>query len=231
MKKIHLNEIYKSFQGEGSKCGTPCVFVRLAGCNFWSGKEAFRYKGIGECSLWCDSNFLKKFSMSTNELKIYIEDLVSSNNQGVSFTGLSKNKCVIFTGGEPMLQLRNHSKLFLSLLSEGWTVCVETNGTIDCDALKLLNRHPMGHITMSPKLLKNYETLEHINLRYGTDLKIIFPTLIDLKEVKKWDFENIFLQPKDEGQCGLQNLNQTIKACESHGYRLSLQTHKFVGYR
>jgi len=140
-----VKEIFKSVQGEGSRVGFPTIFVRFAGCNLWSGLEHLREKGIGHCALWCDTDFVKGTKMSLDELVEAMEKEVSNGPL----------KMVVFSGGEPTLQLKTDEgyELVQRLFSVGWWVCVETNGTHgfeECPILEVILNHPKGHITMSP---------------------------------------------------------------------------------
>ena len=121
----YIKEIYFSFQGEGAYSGRPSVFCRFAGCNLWSGKENDRNKA--KCN-FCDTDFVGidginggKFS-SEKTLGKKIISLWPSENE--------KNKpYVIFTGGEPLLQL--DKKLISFLKKFNFEIGIETNGTID----------------------------------------------------------------------------------------------------
>jgi len=75
--KIGIAEIFESMQGEGSQGGDPCLFIRVAGCNLWSGLEQGREKGKGNCALWCDTDFRLKFSLTIEELEARIAEYVS----------------------------------------------------------------------------------------------------------------------------------------------------------
>jgi len=99
---MRICEIFVSLQGEGTDAGTPCTFVRLAGCNL-------------RCS-YCDTEyaFHGGKEMSDGE----ISDTVS---------GLGCRR-VCITGGEPLLQdVRSLCNL---LRSEGFHVKLETNGSL-----------------------------------------------------------------------------------------------------
>ncbi len=106
-----INEIFYSIQGEGSRIGKPCLFVRLQGCNL-------------RCS-WCDTIYAQKmdkysYILTENELENEIK----------------RYKCnfIEFTGGEPLLspELPN----FLNnLCNENYTIAIETNGSIDFSTL------------------------------------------------------------------------------------------------
>src|SRR4029453_2805761 len=57
LMRYAVKEIYYTLQGEGANTGRAAVFLRFAGCNLWSGREADRGTG-GSCSAWCDTDFL-----------------------------------------------------------------------------------------------------------------------------------------------------------------------------
>ena len=219
-----VKEIFATVQGEGSKAGNPSIFVRFAGCNLWSGLEKLREKAKGHCGLWCDTDFVKGTKYSE-------EDLISAIH---SLSSQWKEKSVVFTGGEPLLQLKKKKgkSLVGKLFSDGFSVCIETNGTISNEVSDYILVHPKGHITVSPKPLMNFTSdIEHILLREGTDLKIIIPTSFNLKKLRQWSFEHFYLQPMDvqDGTIGNVNVEKTVNLCYKFGYKLSVQTHKFIG--
>jgi len=222
-----VKEIFKSVQGEGSRVGFPTIFVRFAGCNLWSGLEHLREKGIGHCALWCDTDFVKGTKMSLDELVEAMEKEVSNGPL----------KMVVFSGGEPTLQLKTDEgyELVQRLFSVGWWVCVETNGTHgfeECPILEVILNHPKGHITMSPKPLKaDLSSVEHLKLRKGTDLKVVVPTPFPIEDfIKDFEYEHYFFQPLDtqDGSKGVTSVDHAIQLCEKYGWRLSCQTHKFL---
>ena len=221
-----IREIFETLQGEGSKAGTPAIFVRFTGCNLWSGNERLRERGKGECANWCDTDFFKGQKFSCLRLIEILENATKG----------WKSKTVVFTGGEPTLQLKSSDGEYLVkvLLQENWNVCIETNGTMsldDCSALNLIYKAKNGHITMSPKMLKNSESIEHIKLTKGTDLKIITPSNIPINKFVEMEFKNFYLQPLDnkDGSIGLSNLENAIHLCQKYGFKISIQTHKLIG--
>lgn len=223
-----VNEIFTSVQGEGSKVGYTTIFVRFAGCNLWSGLEHLRDKGKGHCALWCDTNFVNGDKMTTDELVNTMEDIVKD----------WRDKYVVFTGGEPTLQLKREqgSVLINTLFEKGWNICIETNGTNgfeECPILETIVDHPQGHITVSPKPLKaDLTSVEHIKLRKGTDLKVVVPSPFPLEAFmdSSFDFEHHYFQPLDtqDGSNGVANIDHTIQLCQQYGWRVSVQTHKFL---
>jgi len=101
---LSINEIFYSIQGESTYVGTPCVFVRLAGCDL-------------RCS-WCDTTY------AFNEgRKMSVEDVVQQVDQ-------YNSPLVEVTGGEPLLQDEVYP-LMERLLAGGRTVLLETGGQID----------------------------------------------------------------------------------------------------
>jgi len=100
---MRITEIYKSVQGESSFAGMPCIFVRLTGCNL-------------RC-VWCDSEytFAGGRTMSLDEVMAEVR-------------GLAPVKLVEITGGEPMLQESECLGLMQRLLTEGYTLLLETSG-------------------------------------------------------------------------------------------------------
>jgi organic radical activating enzyme len=219
-----IKEIFPTIQGEGSLCGTPAIFVRMAGCNLWSGREDFRSRGIGECSAWCDTDFYKGTRKSeidiTKEIKSYTD------------SWKTLHPLVVVTGGEPFLQLSNkRMDLIDEFIIEGFNIAVETNGTILNEASDLLSE--LGHITLSPKALKaNISDIDHIKLRKCCDLKIVVPTPLPIENLlRSIKYNNLFFQPKDVGDKGLGNVELALRLSEAYNGRISIQSHKMVGLR
>ena len=107
---MFITEIFKSIQGEGSRAGLPCIFVRLTGCNL-------------RCT-WCDTAYAFHGGQkaTVDEVMERVESL--SRRQDGSARGLS---LVELTGGEPLLQEEIYP-LAERLLAAGYTVMIETSG-------------------------------------------------------------------------------------------------------
>ncbi len=110
---MFITEIFKSIQGEGTRAGLPCVFVRLTGCNL-------------RCT-WCDTAYAfhggKK--MSVEEVLARVDELAG---RGTRTHGTkSPVPLVEITGGEPLLQEQVYP-LADKLLAAGFTVMIETSG-------------------------------------------------------------------------------------------------------
>jgi organic radical activating enzyme len=220
---LHVVEVFPTLQGEGSKAGTPAVFLRLGGCNLWSGHDHQRERGKGDCSLWCDTAFTDTSRMTVEQL---VEDVKRHARSSTGFgIGL-----VVITGGEPLLQLARPAGLALvkALQEAHLSVAVETNGTV---AIPQPLRAMLDHVTVSPKALKVTPGLDHIRVRWGTDLKVVVPSPFSPADLEQLalGFEHRFTQPRDDGPDGADHLTDSIQLAQDLGWRVSLQTHKYVG--
>jgi 7-carboxy-7-deazaguanine synthase len=101
---MYVTEIFKSIQGEGTRAGLPCIFVRLTGCNL-------------RCT-WCDTAYAFHGGQ-----KMAVEDVL----ERVESLSAGKKPLVQLTGGEPLLQKEIYP-LAEALLAGGYTVLVETSG-------------------------------------------------------------------------------------------------------
>jgi 7-carboxy-7-deazaguanine synthase len=101
---LKVNEIFLSIQGEGTRAGMPCMLIRLTGCNL-------------RCS-WCDTGYARDEGqwMSIDQVLARIEPLAC--------------RLVAVTGGEPLLQPAT-PELLRRLCDTGYTVLLETNGSLD----------------------------------------------------------------------------------------------------
>jgi len=100
---VRLIELYKSVQGESSFAGLPCIFVRLSGCNL-------------RCS-WCDSEYTFTGGKAYTQLEVE-----------TAIAALAPVRLIEFTGGEPMLQERELLPLIERLLTQNYTLLMETSG-------------------------------------------------------------------------------------------------------
>src|SRR5579863_7825526 len=100
-----VKEIFYTLQGEGANVGRPAVFCRFAGCNLWSGREEDREKGPGNCSHWCDTDFVGTNGTGGGRFATS-KELAEAIT--AKWPGGSTRPFVVCTGGEPLLQL-DHS--------------------------------------------------------------------------------------------------------------------------
>jgi 7-carboxy-7-deazaguanine synthase (Cx14CxxC type) len=214
-----VKEIYYTLQGEGAQTGRPAVFLRFTGCNLWSGREEDRASAV--CN-FCDTDFVGtdgpgggKFS-SAKELAAAVAAEWKVGGQ-VCPRKMDRSPLVVCTGGEPLLQL--DAKLVDALHDAGFSVAVETNGTLP---------PPPGidWLCVSPK------AGTHLVVTSGDELKLVYPQPgLDPAEFTSLDFHYFFLQPMD-GPRQRENQQLAAEYCLAHPHwRLGLQMHKVLGIR
>jgi 7-carboxy-7-deazaguanine synthase (Cx14CxxC type) len=204
-----VKEIFLTLQGEGGQAGRAAVFCRFAGCNLWSGREVDRASAV--CT-FCDTDFVGMDGEGGGRFdtpQALAEAVADKWPQG------AKDRLVVCTGGEPLLQL--DALLIAALHARGFEIAVETNGTLPAP-------EGIDWVCVSPKA-----DAAVVQTR-GQELKLVFPQLgVDPARFAGWDFERFFLQPMD-GPDAAANTRATIAYCLAHPrWRLSLQTHKILG--
>lgn len=199
-----VNEVFYSIQGEGARSGTANVFVRFAGCNLACSADADPQKLPGG-QFDCDTEFSSGERYTAEQLVAVIEDA----GQGC--------KNVIFTGGEPGLQL---DEALISRLP-GYHLAVETNGT---------RALPPGlsWVTASPKTAEHTLRLEGADeVKYVRQVGQGIPRPRILARYK-------FLSPAftAEGRVDMATVAWCVALVkENPEWRLSLQMHKFIRIR
>jgi 7-carboxy-7-deazaguanine synthase (Cx14CxxC type) len=207
-----VKELFHTLQGEGRNTGRAAVFCRFAGCNLWNGAERDR---AGAACRFCDTDFVGtngpgggRFA-AAEELADKILDCWRSN------TGTDAARFVVFTGGEPLLQL--DQALIDAVHLRGFEIAVETNGTLPV---------PQGldWVCVSPK------ADAPLIVTSGDELKLVFPQIGAAPDkYEHLDFRLFFLQPMD-GSAVRQNTEAAIQYCKQNPrWRLSIQTHKVLG--
>ena len=207
-----VKEIFYTLQGEGSHAGRPAVFCRFAGCNLWSGREADRASAV--CR-FCDTDFVG--TDGTLGGKFREAEALARQIEAQWPAGDRAHRFVVMTGGEPLLQV--DGALIEALHARGFTIAVETNGTIAA---------PPGidWICVSPKAGAPWVQRE------GDELKVVWPQpALDWAELQAAHFSHRYLQPMDNPD-RQRNLDACIALCLAQpAWRLSLQTHKITGIR
>ncbi len=138
---MKVNEIFESVQGEGKYAGLPVLFIRLSGCN-------------KQCD-FCDSQH------HHNGTEYDVSAMVKKINA-------SKMSTIVWTGGEPTLQLEEIKEV---IRQTNVFNHIETNGSIECD-LALFD-----YVCCSPKEQADMSTLlksvaRDFDIKVVTDLKI-----------------------------------------------------------
>ena len=205
-------EVFLTVQGEGGQAGRPAVFLRFAGCNLWNGLERDRASAV--CS-FCDTDFAGTDGDGGGRFATAdaLADHVASMWRGRE----GDPKLVVCTGGEPLLQL--DPPLIEALHGRGFGIAVESNGTIAA---------PPGidWICVSPK------ADAPVVQTSGAELKLVFPQATAMPDrFEHLAFERFWLQPMD-GPDQAANTAAAIDYCLTHPkWRLSVQTHKYIGVR
>lgn len=205
-----VKEIFLTLQGEGAHAGRVAVFCRFAGCNLWTGREEDRADAV--CR-FCDTDFIGMDGTlggrypSADDLA----DTIAAQWAGAG------DRYVVLTGGEPLLQV--DAALVAALHARGFTIAIETNGTLD---------PPDGidWICVSPKAGTT------LRICKGHELKLVYPQVENTPEqFAGLDFERFSLQPMDGPEVA-DNTVRAIDYCLHHPqWRLSVQTHKSLGIR
>jgi 7-carboxy-7-deazaguanine synthase len=205
-----VKEIYYTLQGEGAQAGRAAVFLRFSGCNLWNGREEDRTSAT--CR-FCDTDFVGTNGPGGGKFAS-AGDLAAAVAARWPATGAGK-PLVVCTGGEPLLQL--DEALVAALHAADFEIAVETNGT-------RLPPAGLDWITVSPKAGAEFV------LRSGSELKLVYPQDgADPGRFEGLDFRHFFLQPMD-GPDRERNTRLAVAYCLAHPrWRLSVQTHKFIG--
>lgn len=207
-----VKESFLTIQGEGGQAGRPAVFLRFAGCNLWTGREQDRAQAV--CT-FCDTDFVGTDGDGGGKF-LSAQDL-ADHVAGFWIGRPGDPKLVVCTGGEPLLQL--DAPLIAALHGQGFQIAVETNGTVAA---------PQGldWVCVSPKA--DAPVLQTT----GQELKLVFPQAAAMPErFEHLAFERFWLQPMD-GPEREANTAAALAYCLSHPqWRLSVQTHKYIGVR
>lgn len=191
MKKLKINEMFYSLQGEGKRAGEASIFIRLSGCDQTCG--------------FCDTEFESGKEMSPEEI--------------VDFISQWEGKWIVWSGGEPTLQLKEEHTTFFR--EAGYSQAIETNGN---------NRVPPGidWVCCSPKVA------EHVvakNFPNGVDeLRYVrHANQVGVPEPKVEAKEKYISPMFDGDQINMKNLEKVMSlVLQNPEWKLSLQTHKLL---
>jgi 7-carboxy-7-deazaguanine synthase (Cx14CxxC type) len=203
-----VKELFLTLQGEGGQAGRAAVFCRFAGCNLWSGREEDRAAAV--CT-FCDTDFVGMDGPGGGRFST--PDALA-NAASALWRGEGA-RLIVCTGGEPLLQL--DARLIDALHVQGFEVAVETNGTLEAPP-------GLDWICVSPK------ADAPLRQTFGQELKLVYPQPgVDPARFEGLDFETFRLQPLDSVDAAA-NTRAAIAYCLEHPrWRLSVQTHKYLG--
>jgi 7-carboxy-7-deazaguanine synthase len=198
MERYRVNEIFYSLQGEGVRAGTPNLFLRFSRCNLECRVETHGFD--------CDTEFESGRPVSLPEIVAEMRSLSVDC------------RWVILTGGEPALQV--DSELIDTLHAEGYSVAIETNGSVELPA-------GIDWITVSPKVAEHA-----IRQRRAHEVKYVrgYGQAVPKTVVVA---EHYLISPAFDGtEVERRTLDWCIRLCrENPLWRLSVQQHKLWSVR
>ncbi len=207
-----VKELFYTLQGEGAQAGRAAVFLRFAGCNLWTGREADR---VAATCRFCDTDFVGTDGPGGGRFATAEE--LAGRVAAAWPAGAGGRPYVVCTGGEPLLQL--DAPLVEALHRRGFEVAVETNGTQPAPP-------GLDWVCVSPK------GAAPLVLDRGDELKLVFPQAEPEAQPARFEglaFTHFFLQPMD-GPDRERNTGAAVAYCMRHPrWRMSLQTHKLLG--
>jgi len=201
--------MFYTLQGEGAHAGRPAVFCRFSGCNLWTGREVDRAKAICQ---FCDTDFVGTDGEGGG--KFAEASTLAASIDALWPTTYPASKYVVFTGGEPLLQL--NGQLIDAMHAVGFEIAIETNGTLPVPS-------GVDWICVSPKMGSE------LVVKKGSEIKVVIPQdKQSLAAYENLDFDHFFVQPMD-GPLAEQNTRMAIDVCKRNPkWKLSLQTHKLL---
>ncbi len=214
---LEVFKVFPTIQGEGPFAGTPATFVRLSGCNLTCG--------------YCDTDYTSLRQLITPQklAQLAIDTLPTV-----------KTSLIVITGGEPFRQ--NITPFVNQLISNGYTVQIETNGTLDLVGFPYTD--PNVHIVCSPKTTKIHPRIApHVTawkyvLQHGqVDPEDGLPTsALGMGMRVARPFANTaslrpaptYVQPMDAQNREENDLNMkaAVESSMKFGHKLCLQIHK-----
>lgn len=206
-----VKEMFLTLQGEGMQAGRRAVFLRFAGCNLWSGREADRATAI--CR-FCDTDFVGTDGAGGGKFA----DAAAVVSAVEDFWGPERVlRYIVLTGGEPMLQVDD--ALVDALHAAGFEIAIETNGTLPVHS-------GIDWVCVSPKAGSDVVQTS------GNELKLIWPQAgSDYEAMEGWRFDHWLIQPLDDPRAAA-NIDAAIAfVMDRPQWRLTLQAHKTLGLR
>lgn len=220
---LEVHSVFKTIQGEGPFTGHAAVFIRLAGCNL-------------TCPA-CDTDY------TTGRISLSFRDIVNT------VVAMSRHSLVVITGGEPFRQ--NIYPLLQLLITTGYTVQIETNGTLPPPSHKFvgicskdIRERGRCFIVCSPKTGKVSALTEELSCAFKYVLahdsvsdEDGLPTLaLDhsatpfVARPPAWFTGTVYVQPCDDKDDDInrRNLQACVRSVMKFGYILQLQVHKII---
>lgn len=205
--RIRVAEMFVSVQGEGALTGTPMVFVRFSGCSV-AACQLHPSSGGG-----CDADWKHGGHRSVDSV---VNEALDS---GVPWL------CI--TGGEPLDQRRGTEALVAEWRRRGGKVMIQTSGVHEVGV-------DVDWLVVSPK-----GNCRDIAQRWGHELKVLDEPHLDVGVLRGWalttSFHRLYVQPVwRDGGCDLDRARDVVQSAVAAGageWRLSVQMHKYAGWR
>ncbi len=204
---LNISEIFCSIQGESTYAGLPCIFIRLAGCNL-------------RCD-YCDTTYSYE-----SDISLSIDDIFTKIKE------FDPIKLVEITGGEPLLQPEVY-QLFELLHKDGYTILLETNGSISLKEIpeyiiKIVDVKCPGSGEENSFLLENLEFINQVS----DEIKFVLSNNFDYNWAKDFimkyqlnEYEILFSPVADK--LNSQDLAKWITE-DRLSVRMQLQLHKII---
>jgi 7-carboxy-7-deazaguanine synthase len=218
LTKLPINEVFETVQGEATFTGTPSVFIRLQGCP------------VG-CS-WCDTKHTWEMTGKVIPIKTMVDKC--EDNDSYSLMSIPdimemlkefRANHIVITGGEPAMY--DLTELTTELIAHGYSVQLETSGTFE------IKVHKGTYVTVSPKvdMAGGYKVLDSCLFR-ADEIKYPIGKQRDVENLKelllKTTTESIWLQPLSKSE---KATKLCIEQATINNWKISIQTHKFIGVR
>lgn len=217
--KLPVNELFETVQGEATFTGMPSTFVRLQRCD------------VG-CP-WCDTKYTWQLDPAHGTT---LADIVSKSDPSPAYAEVtvdqlimtlmpSRSRHLVLTGGEPCIY--DLTELSGRMIAEGWTVQVETSGTEE------IRIDPRAWVTVSPKIgMPGAKMFKADAWERANEIKMPVGKPADVEQLLRciglYGPALIWLQPLSMSK---KATDLCIDAARRNGWRISIQTHKFLGVR
>jgi len=215
---LPVNEVFSTLQGEGKYTGTPSTFIRLQMCP------------VG-CP-WCDTKYSWSFDLENERSRSEVFAKTAATNETFALTTVEqllpevKERHVVITGGEPgQYDLR---ELTEALIQSRHTTQLETSGTFDLrvDTRTWVTVSPKvnmpGGLSVKPSALRRANEIKHV-VGKRSDVKVLKSLLADTNPMAL-----IYLQPLS---CSRKATDLCIEIAGKEGWKVSIQTHRFIDVR
>jgi len=190
---LKVKDIFYSLQGEGGRQGAASIFIRLSGCNL-------------QCA-YCDTDFEGGEKLSLGQILLIIRQFPC--------------QWIVWTGGEPTLQLTDKCLQFFKLA--GYFQAIESNGSKPLS--KLLNYTVVSPKSSLNEIVENNPQVDEI--RYPVKEGDVIPPIETFPDAMFYFLSPILTENPEETKANINYCVEQVKL--NPQWRLSLQVHKWIG--